>query len=177
MPPLAIVEQFNVLGDLPPGLLASGKPALVDRFVLHRAPEACDRGVIVTISAPAHRGLHAELRHQCPVLMRTILAAPVAMNNESRRRPAQRCRPKQRPHDQMPCHALIHGVTDDLAGAQILQGSQVQPAFLGVDVGDIAAPHLVRCCSGEALLQQVGCHRQRVIRIGRDLEAALLPAM
>lgn len=54
LPPLAIVKQLDVLGDLLPGLFACGKPAGVDQLVLHRALEAFDRRIVITISAQAH---------------------------------------------------------------------------------------------------------------------------
>lgn len=46
LPPLAIVKQVDVLGDLTPGLFACGEETVVDQFILECPPEALDGRVI-----------------------------------------------------------------------------------------------------------------------------------
>jgi hypothetical protein len=63
----------------------------------------------------------------------------------------------KRMHYQMLGHAFTHGVADQFAAEQILQANEVQPAFVGCDVGDVAAPGLIRRGCGEVLVQQMRC--------------------
>jgi hypothetical protein len=53
-------------------------------------PEKLPVGVIVTVYAPTHRRLHAELAHQRAILMRAILAAAVGVLHHGGLRPGQR---------------------------------------------------------------------------------------
>ena len=65
------------------------------------------------------------------------------------------------------------GPTHHLAAEQVDHHGQEQPAFAGVDVGDIARPDPVRLGHRELPIQQVRCNRQVVIAVSGDLEAAL----
>lgn len=57
---LAVAKDLNVLLDIPhrllPGLVTPGKVSSVSG-----CPEAFHRGVVITVAAAAHRGLHLEL--------------------------------------------------------------------------------------------------------------------
>jgi hypothetical protein len=59
------------------------------------------------------------------------------------------------------------------AAEQVNHTDQVQPAFVGGDVGDVAAPDLVGRRRREVSRQQVLGHRQVVMAVGGDDELAL----
>ena len=51
MPPLAVVEYLNVLGDLAACLFTGFVTAVVNQFVLECAPEALHRRIVVAVVA------------------------------------------------------------------------------------------------------------------------------
>ena len=108
--------------------------------------------------------------------MSTVLAATVRMMYQTGRRSLRCNRAEQRLHHQMLRHALAHGVADQLAAEQIFQVGEVQPAFVGRDIRDFATLGLIWRGCGEILVQQVRRHWQGMLRIGRRLELAFLPA-
>lgn len=75
------------------------------------------------------------------------------------------------------CHALRHGVADELLSEHILHASQIQPAFIRTHIGDVCQPDLARCVGTEVLGQQIGRHRQGVCRVRGRAKAAFLPAV
>ena len=77
MPPLAVVEDFDVLGDLANRLLPRFVASVVDEFIFECSPEAFHRRIIVAISPAAHGCFHAELLDQSLVFVRAILAAAI----------------------------------------------------------------------------------------------------
>jgi hypothetical protein len=62
-----------------------------------------------------------------------------------------------------------------LAGVGLTCSAE-RTTLAGRDVRDIATSGLIWRGCGEILVQQVRCHWQVVLRIGRRLELALLPA-
>lgn len=71
------------------------------------------------------------------------------------------------------CHVLTQRPAYHLAAEQVDHHCQEQPAFIGVDVGDVAHPDTVGRGHVELPIQQVGCHRQAVLAVRSDLEALL----
>ena len=64
MPPLAVVEDLDVLGDFPNCLFPGFVTPVMHEFILERAPEALHRGVVVAVAASGHGRFHAELFQQ-----------------------------------------------------------------------------------------------------------------
>ena len=73
MHPLPIVVALNVREEIAPGLVPGRPPPLVDKFHLQGVGEALHRGIIVTVSCPAHRRLHTGTGEKLPVLTRGVL--------------------------------------------------------------------------------------------------------
>src|SRR6202790_1657966 len=61
---------------------------------------------------------------------------------------------------------IAHRPADDLAAVQIHDGGQIEPALIGLDVGDVGEPDPVRCGGGEVPLEQVRCNREVVAAVG-----------
>ncbi len=75
--------------------------------------------------------------------MAAILAAPVAMEYQTGWWPATPSRHGQRVLDQAGLHVRLQAPAHHVAAEQVDDGGQVQPAFVGLDVGDVATPELV----------------------------------
>jgi hypothetical protein len=56
---------------------------------------------------------------------------------------------------QIACHPIRHGPTHNTPAVQIQRGGQVEPPFLGGDVGDIRHPLLIGSLGREVPLQHV----------------------
>src|SRR5690554_2933403 len=70
LPSLTVVEDLDVLRDLPLCFLSCGVLAMVDQFVFQRPPEALDGGVVVAVATATHGSLHVELFKVVAVLQR-----------------------------------------------------------------------------------------------------------
>ena len=77
-------------------------------------------------------------------------------------------------HGQILCHALPHGVTDQLAAVQVFQAGQIQSAFVGCQISDTSDPDPVGRGYLEILVQQIRRNRQHMLRMHRGLELAFL---
>ncbi|SPP66129.1 hypothetical protein NITLEN_50169 [Nitrospira lenta] len=60
MAPLTVVEDLNVLRDLPSGLFPRSIAPVMYQFVLQRAPNTFHRGIVVAIASLTHGRGHAE---------------------------------------------------------------------------------------------------------------------
>src|SRR3979409_2446484 len=61
---------------------------------------------------------------------------------------------------------IAHRPADDLAAVEVHDGGQIEPALIGLDVGDIGEPDLVRRGGGEVPLEQVRRDREIVTAVG-----------
>jgi len=60
---------------------------------------------------------------------------------------------------------IAHRPADDPATMQVHDGGEVEPSLIGLDVGDVGEPDLVRRVGDEASLEQVRGDRQVVMKI------------
>lgn len=104
-------------------------------------------------------------------------AAPVALEYQPRRQPAAPPRHGQRVLEKVGLHVRLRAPTHHLTVEQLDGSSQVQPALVSLDLGDIATPDLVGRLGVEAPLYQVGSHRQAVAAVGGHHELALRPGL
>jgi len=73
---------------------------------------------------------------------------------------------------------FTHGPADDFATIEIEEGSEIEPAFAGLDVGNIRDPNLIGARRARSPRQAVWCDRLVMIAIGRvDAVAGLLAAI
>src|ERR1700694_1895357 len=61
---------------------------------------------------------------------------------------------------------IAHRPADDLAAVQVHDGGQIEPALIGLDVGDVGEPDPVRRGGGEVSLEQVRGYREVVTAVG-----------
>src|SRR5271170_636891 len=61
---------------------------------------------------------------------------------------------------------ICHRPADDLAAVEVHDRGQIEPALIGLDVGDVSEPDAVGRGGGEVPLQQVRCNRELVATVG-----------
>lgn len=174
MAPLAVVEDLDVLLDCRFGVGPCGVPLMINHLVFQAAPEALHRRVVVAVPLARHRCLHAELRDQFAIVVGAILAATVRVQNQPWRRPLSSNGPPQRLRRELLRHPRPKRIAHHLACEDVLDAGQIEPSFIGGDVGNVAHPGFVRARRGEGLFQQVRRHREAMVRVCRGLELSLL---
>ena len=76
---MAVVENFDVLGNLTHGLSSCFIATMMHEFILGCAPETFHPCIVETIPFAAHEALQTELTDYALLVMRTVLAAAIAM--------------------------------------------------------------------------------------------------
>src|SRR5262249_35850514 len=118
-----------------------GRPGLqVEQLAFDQGEEALREGVVPALAGAAVGQRHGMVAGQSSELGGGVLAAPVGMGDHSGGRVAGRDGVGQGVGDQFGAQVVGEGVADDPAGGDVDDGGQVQPAFPGADVGDVAAP-------------------------------------
>lgn len=87
-----------------------------------------------------------------------ILAALVGVHDHLPIRAATPQGHEDRSHDEIGLHPCVHRPADHLAGEEVEDNRQVQPAFLCPNIGDVGAPDVVGTGDIEVLLEPMGCH-------------------
>ncbi len=105
---------------------------------------------------------------QFAVVTAGILYTATGMVDQPRRRPAVADRHLQRILAQGALQTLGHRPADDLHRGQILDGGEVEPAFVGWDVGDVSEPDRIGRGGFEVAVEQIGRDRMGVAAVGGD---------
>ena len=61
---------------------------------------------------------------------------------------------------------IRHRPADDLAAVQVHDAGQIEPALIGLDIGDVSEPDLVRRGGGEVPIEYVRGNREVVAAVG-----------
>jgi hypothetical protein len=171
--PLAIVEDLDVLEEFPAGLLARLWPSSPRKQLrLQRAEETLHNSVVPTVAAPTHAGSEPMPGEPLAITSGGVLAAAVTVMEETRTRLAMSKGLIQGLERQFLGETVADRPADDSARAQIQQNSQIQPALLRPDIGDVACPAAVWNGNLKLSLQLVASYRVAVSRMGRFLETA-----
>ena len=93
---------------------------------------------------------------QFAVVPAGILHTAVGMVDQPDRRPAVPDRHLQRILAQGALQTLRHRPANDLHRGQVLDGGEVEPAFVRSDVGDVSEPDRIGCGGFEVAVEQVG---------------------
>jgi hypothetical protein len=121
--PLAIVISFDVSEQIVPGSVLI-------------VPKQ-HRGIVPTISRPAHGFGYPSCIEDLAVIGSGVLAAAIGMMDQAWRRLLAldghgQCRDRQvRPH------VVTHRPANDLSGEKLEHDSQIVPSFLGWDIGSV----------------------------------------
>src|ERR1700739_3251982 len=139
---------------------------VMDELDLERMKEALHRSIVIAVALAAHRRPEAGGLHQLAVIRRGILNAPIGMMDQADAWPLCRDRHLQGRQWQAGAQMIRHRPADNPAAVQIHDGGQIEPAPIGLDVGDIGEPDLVRSGGAEAAVEQIRCGRQVVTAVG-----------
>ena len=104
-----------------------------------------------------------------------VLASPVAVEDQAWLGLAPEPSHGQRVFDQARLHVRLKAPAHHLATEEIDHRSQIQPAFIRGNVGDVATPQPIGTLWREAPLHQVGGDGQAVAAVGGHHESALGP--
>ena len=167
--PDGIVECLYVGEYIRLGAGSGGIVLEMDQLTLEAAEEIFCHGVVVGLALAGHAlpdsiGLQPLSEGHCGVL-----DAPVTVKDESLGWLAAAYRHVEGFQSQGSVDALRKGIAHNFSGTQVLDDVQVEPAFPGGDVGDIAHPGLIWLFKTELSLQKVGCNGVAMPRVGCGL--------
>src|SRR6266536_2127832 len=136
---LTIVPSFDVLEDGGAGVSACVK-LLIGAFGLESAEKAFHRCIVKTVSGAAHADLAVMSRQALQIDFTGVLAALVRMMQQVSRRTALHDRHVPSLLHQGSFQVLVYRPTHHPPRKQVQNRSQIQPAFGGVNVGDVTHP-------------------------------------
>ena len=151
----SIVESFDVGKNITFGFLPCCILAVMDEFCFQRVKEALHRGIVIAVGLAAHRGSEAGGLHHFAIVCRGILNAAIGMVDQAGARPLRRDRHPQGCQRQVGAQMIAHRPADDLATVEIQDRGQIEPALIGLDIGDVGKPDPVRRSGGEVAIEQV----------------------
>jgi hypothetical protein len=88
------------------------------------------------------------------------------MVDEACPRPLGRNRHPQGRQRQVGAQVIAHCPADDLSAVEVQDRGQIEPALIGLDIGDVGEPDPVRRGSGEVALDQVRGNWKVVTAVG-----------
>ncbi len=160
---------------LPPG----GELAPVQSADLQTSPQALRGRVVPAVTLAAHRRAHPVPGQRLLELVAAVLATAIRVHDQPWWWSTAEPRHAQRVSYQAGTHVGRHAPAHDHPAAQVDEGRQIQPTFVGSAVGDVARPLCVGFVGREVPLQQVWRDRQVVLALGGDDELrrprALMP--
>ncbi len=161
MTALWVVEPFDVVEHLGACGVLGGVDPPPDPLAFEQTEEALHRGIVMAVATSTHAA-HQAVGHQetAPVIA-GVDRPLVRMNQATGAGLAPPHRRQQGLHDQLGIGSIAHRPADDLPGKQINHHSQVHPAFMRADKGEVARPGRVRLGHVELPIQQVGCRLAR----------------
>ena len=120
MPTAGVIEAVDVLKDGGLGLAVRFPSPAPDQLGLDRPEEGFDGGIVIEITLAAHRYLEAVFALDLLVVVQTILAAPVAVEDAALGRRPQGNGHLQRPDRQVALHAIALTTSDAARRAEVL---------------------------------------------------------
>ena len=101
------------------------------------------------------------------VVMRTVLAAPVAVDDAAFRRRPEGNGHLRGPDRQIALHAVADSPADDPSGMQIQDHCEIHPSLARPNLSDVTSPFLVRVLSHKVAIRQVWRDVELVVAICR----------
>ncbi len=176
MAPLSVIEDLDIAEDRCACLVACFEPGAVDAFCFERPEPAFHGRVVVTVALGAHGGNDFARFQPLDVIGAGILAAPVGMVNEARSGFAPGDGAVERLQAQLRPQMIVRCPAHDLHRCHVLDGRQIEPAFVRGHIGDVGEPDRIRPFGPEVLRQEIGRDAEIVPGIrGPGLGAAFGP--
>jgi len=152
---LAIVEEFDIVEQVGVDFAKVTISSSIDPFLLQLREEALDTGVVVGTSAARHTSKHL-VGSQCILIAHTgILTAAVAVKDGSFgiRIPSDGF--SQGSFHEFGIDFLARRIANDLAVVEIHDNRQIDPADLGLDIGNVSRPYDFGTVWAELLLHEI----------------------
>lgn len=166
--PLTVVVGFDVGEQVAARLVASGIAGVVDEFGLQGVEPGLHRRIVPAIALPAHRRHDAARFQHRAVVAGGILTAAVGVVDQSATRQLPLDRHGQRGDRQLLAQVIAHRPSHHLAGEQVEDDGEVQPAFVGRDIADVGQPDFIRPGGEKGLIEEIVGDGQAVVAVGGD---------
>jgi hypothetical protein len=154
--PLTIIVSFDIGEQVSFCFFTREIIAVVNKFDFQRSKAAFHGRVIPAVSFPAHGLNHPGCVDDLPVITGGILAAAIGMVDQTGRRLLPLDGHHQGRSGQFHPHVVPHRPANNLPGAKIEHGRQVEPAFTGWHAGNIGEPDLIGPFDSEIAVEPVG---------------------
>ena len=170
---LPVIKHLDVLEARCLHFRVSSVTKAMHSLILEAVEPALRRRIVPAIPFPTHRASHAVFLELVLKRMAGVLAAPVRMVHQTRRRA-----PAEPGHGQRVCHNIrrhtrLKRPANNLAIEQIENDGQIPPAVVGPQVSDVRRPYLIRRSRRKVSVQQIGRYQHTVLRVRRYLENRL----
>ncbi len=150
-----IVKHLDVIERIGNGLAARCVTSAMRPLVLQAVEEALGRRIVPAVTFPAHARDHAVLGELLLASVAGVLTAPIRVMDQARPRlPAKPGHGQGIRHD-VGRHPQLQRPADDLPIEEVQHHRQVEPAFIGPDIGQVRRPDPVWRCRREVPSQQV----------------------
>ena len=164
-----IVEAVDVLEDGHFSFPSRRPGPAPKHFSLDRFEEGFDSVIVIAIALAGHRHFEPVLAQYLLIVVRAVLRPAIGVMDAALGWLAERDGHFQRPDRQIPLHAVADSPADDMAGMQIQDHREIQPAFSGPYIAYVARPFLIGLVRFEVPVQQVRCNDKRMVAVRRDL--------
>jgi len=162
----AVIEGFDKIEDGLASLGASLEVVAIDQFLFEGAPERFHGGIVIGAGFAAHGREALALRQGFTEVRAGVLATAVRMKDQGWGRLAMSLGHVPSGQDELGVDRLVHRPADDPAAVGVHNPGQVEPAFLGGDVGDVAEPDLIESARSGPFGQAIGSDRLVVVAVG-----------
>ena len=115
----------------------------MDTFAFEAAEKVFSNSVVIGIALTGHALTNTEIRQPEAISASGILDAAVRVEDEAGIGMASADGRLECGEGEICVDAVRESVADDLLGTQIFDSSEIEPAFVSRDIGDIANPSLV----------------------------------
>lgn len=144
----------------------------MNAFAFETAEEVFSNSVVIRVTLAGHALTEAKIRQTQAVSIRGILDTPVRVEDEAGSRMASVDGGIESGKSEVRVNAVRESITEDLFGTKVFDGSEVEPALVGRDVGDIANPSLIGSIKRKVAHEEIGSDGMRMLGIRRLLVSA-----
>ena len=134
----------------------------MDALTFEAAEEVFSNSVVIGVALARHALTDTEIGQMQAVSASGILDAPVRVEDEAGSWMAASDGGIESGEGKIGVDAVRESVADDLLGTQIFDSSEIEPAFVSRDIGDIANPSLVRSIKRKLAHEQIWSNRMRM---------------
>src|SRR5712691_11974652 len=177
MPPLAVVEDLDVVEHRQASCLERRPVVAGDELGLETGEEALGASVVVGIADRAHRRRDASLAELATEGQARVLDAVIGVVDETGTGPTPADRHRQCVADELGPEMVGDAPADDPPAPGVADGGEIEEAGPGREIGDVGDPEAVRTVPPELSLDEIGGEVGPRIADRRPDEAAAMDAL